>query len=1310
MENFEMFIRNTAFGKEYIETINNSTFRVRITESTVFNYNNYKNIIYKLEALKEIGLIIPEMVKYKNGKYYIYSEYWDDVPILDSSLNDEKYYNILFFIFDISDRIVHSSNFNFKYISLEDIFIDKNGNISMLAPIFIPKNDNNIVINNGNNELGLIEALKELSEKLYSLLPNKSKNIEEFLLLLKSKKILCVHDLYEIILKKIKNKNINKHFRYPHFINRDIERNIILNNLGKKHLFIYGPQRSGKTKLIDFMKYKMKELGYFIIYSDHLISEFDKNNINIFDFLNYIDKLKSENENLKLLLIVDDFQDIDIHFKNFIEDLLLKDFDFPFSIILLSHTQPDIRYNNIEYVELKKFNLKDVKILLNVILSSSFLKEYPEIVDIVYNLSDGLPGNIIQLIKDFFDLNIIEFNKEKFFFYPEKIKNKKFKDFVFEKIKTIPENIKNDLKYLSALGYKFSISEIKILEDLLKIDFDYSILYALDNNIILKERENYRFFNLLYQKILHDLLTIDELNKIHNYLCKFSSLNKKIYHLKSTNNYKSAIALIINEMKRSLFEWKNLNFIDYGFNEIKNMTENVPYSAIAIYLSKKYFLNEYSDELKIYLEKLKTHKVYNYIYYLFLKFSDKNKLNKILIEQINDKKTTDYKKALYIYYYLSINFTELTKEKILEFYSLFEKIFLKYSNLKKFKTLNGMLLNILGIKFENDHPEKSIVYYNNSLKISLETNYKRLTQIVYANLAILYKALNSNLSDYYNNKVLDIAKDIGDYYTYNRTLINIAENKLYNGNINEFFNVINLAEKSSKLNNDYNSFLLANDIKNYYFLYSKDYQNLLSNLKRIESYIKNKKYIKEPFNHIKDNILVLKSLFENKKKFNNKYMKIIESDDFLKHLYNLVVYDDEKILYESFLFFKNNPLIYLKEEMINIISSKIAKYSFNKEFETWIYNLINEFKDKKLSLALLYEGLGLFYYEKKESFKSLKFLRKAQKIYDDLLMKNKFNEIGDFLSINFGLPSLKNDNIISNENLISRLIFYEKINDLIIELLKIDSPKHIVEKIGEFLRQSFPLDKILIKVITNNFEVEYNFNYLNENYVEKDLFILNPFIISYISNNNDYKYSIYISNDNIELDILEISNILDNIIVLEDVLYSVLDKITHYEHSISDPLTNAYTRRYMENKLNELYGLYERYNFDFSIILIDLDDFKKINDKYGHQKGDLVLVELVKSLKENLRDFDLICRYGGEEFLIILPNTKIDEAKVIASRLLNKINKDLYISTDLNITCSMGLSSISKIKNEPKIDNLIKEADIALYKAKKSGKNRFEFI
>lgn len=1327
MEEFQVFLRETIFGKEFLNIINNKTFRMRVVERPLFSYEYYLKIFKSIETLNEFGIVLPKKIDSKKEYYHLFFEYWNETPIEEINITEKIFFNILYRVYDIVDRVTHSTNIVIPYLSLEDIFMDEMGNVYIIPPIFsYVKENEKIFINNKRNEDGVIDVLIQFTEYLFNRIENKTENIHKCYNKLKNRKFECVHDLYELLLMYSEfSKTKPELIREPHFIDRVEERNKILNFVGKKHIFIYGPQRIGKTRLIQFLEFKFKEMNYEIIKARSIKDIYSKKinvpeSMNIFYFLNLVETLRKNNKNFKMVIIIDDYQDIDIQFKNFIEELINKSFDFPFSIIMISHFEPKYKFNNIEYINLKPFDKGNTKILLKIILSADFLEKYPEFIDIVYELSEGYPGNIYQIIKDLHALKIIEFKEQRFIFYPEKLKNKKLIDLSNEKIKSIQESILKDLIYLSSLGFRFDNNDIKNLERFLKRSLDSSILYAIENNIIIRENEEFRFFNYSYLDILHNKLNEYDKRLIHEYLCKSTNdLKKKIYHLKISGKIRSTIALIIKEMKKSLNEWSNLDFIDYGFNEIKNMTTDIPKSAIAIYLTKKFILNEYSKEIEVYKEKLIKSSVYNYLPYLFLKYSNKNGLNKKLLHWIKDKeKITDYKKGLYIYYFLNTNFTDLSKEEVFEYYYEFEKVYSKYKNLRKFKILKGMMLNMLGIKMERELPELSLKYYNDAIKISLEENYRRLTQIIYTNMAILYESLNSSLSEYYNNKVLGISKEIGDYRTYNRVLINIANSKLYKGEIIEFFDLINKAERYSKINNDYNSYILANDLKNYYYLYAKDYSNLNSNIRKIKNYIKDKPLLGKTVEDLNNSIYVLKALFDKNNSIfkEKKYIKILSNNEFFSNMYNLVFENDEEKLYKSWLFFKNNPLVYFKEEIVNIVSDKIARYSFNEEYEKWVMDLINEFKDKKLSLALLYEGLGNFYDIKMEKFKSLKHLRKAQRIYDSLMMKNRFEEINKTLIEKFHLPLFSFKDVYSEnyertrldyEMLYSKIKSYEKINDLIFDLLKSESPKSLVDKIGEYLRNTYPVNKVFIRVITNDFEVEYNFNFSEEEKIEIDEFLLEPLELSYISDYKDYKYYMYISNSDIILSHMEAVNLLDNLIILEDILHSMFDKITHYEQSIMDPLTLAYTRRYMENKLSELIGLYERYKFEFSIIILDLDDFKKVNDTYGHQKGDVVLTELVNSLKKHLREFDIVCRYGGEEFLVILPNTDIKDAEKIAFRLLKEINKDLFEKTELNITCSMGLASISQLK-DIKIETLINYADKALYLAKNKGKNRIE--
>ncbi len=156
---------------------------------------------------------------------------------------------------------------------------------------------------------------------------------------------------------------------------------------------------------------------------------------------------------------------------------------------------------------------------------------------------------------------------------------------------------------------------------------------------------------------------------------------------------------------------------------------------------------------------------------------------------------------------------------------------------------------------------------------------------------------------------------------------------------------------------------------------------------------------------------------------------------------------------------------------------------------------------------------------------------------------------------------------------------------------------------------------------------------------------------------------------------------------------------------IKDFLTGLFNRRYLEEILRWEIEFSKRYGHPLSVILLDVDNFKCINDKYGHQTGDLVLKKLAELLKKNLRKSDIVARYGGEEFIIILPDTDIKGAVKVAEKLRKAIEK-LSIN-GIKITASFG---VSQLKDDDDIQKLIKRADKALYIAKRSGKNTVKYI
>ena len=154
--------------------------------------------------------------------------------------------------------------------------------------------------------------------------------------------------------------------------------------------------------------------------------------------------------------------------------------------------------------------------------------------------------------------------------------------------------------------------------------------------------------------------------------------------------------------------------------------------------------------------------------------------------------------------------------------------------------------------------------------------------------------------------------------------------------------------------------------------------------------------------------------------------------------------------------------------------------------------------------------------------------------------------------------------------------------------------------------------------------------------------------------------------------------------------------------SITDPLTGLYNRRRMNELLQEHLENVKRYEDPFSLILFDIDNFKLVNDHFGHNVGDQVLIMIAKITQNSLRKTDFISRWGGEEFLIVLPKTLIEEAVFIAEKLRQEIESATY-SPHNKVTCSFG---VTQYRDTLEIEEIVNKADNALYQAKNSGKNR----
>lgn len=162
--------------------------------------------------------------------------------------------------------------------------------------------------------------------------------------------------------------------------------------------------------------------------------------------------------------------------------------------------------------------------------------------------------------------------------------------------------------------------------------------------------------------------------------------------------------------------------------------------------------------------------------------------------------------------------------------------------------------------------------------------------------------------------------------------------------------------------------------------------------------------------------------------------------------------------------------------------------------------------------------------------------------------------------------------------------------------------------------------------------------------------------------------------------------------------------------AVTDDMTGLYNRRYFDRHLGVMLGKAQSQERDMALMILDIDHFKAVNDTYGHDIGDAVLKEFASRLKRNIRGVDLACRFGGEEFVVLMPDTDYAQAELVAERVRQSISERVFevnAGRPLAVTVSAGVTLNENASDTP--ESLIKRADVALYRAKREGRNRVVF-
>lgn len=178
------------------------------------------------------------------------------------------------------------------------------------------------------------------------------------------------------------------------------------------------------------------------------------------------------------------------------------------------------------------------------------------------------------------------------------------------------------------------------------------------------------------------------------------------------------------------------------------------------------------------------------------------------------------------------------------------------------------------------------------------------------------------------------------------------------------------------------------------------------------------------------------------------------------------------------------------------------------------------------------------------------------------------------------------------------------------------------------------------------------------------------------------------------------------IISVRNITEKKLTELKLQELIITDPLTKLYNRRYATEELSRCLQRFLRYKTPVTVMMLDIDFFKTINDTYGHAAGDRVLVELSKFLQDTIRKSDTIARLGGEEFILIMPDVALKDVEPFCQRLIDNIEEFQIPIKDGNISVTMSGGVTEFTESDTDIESILKRADLALYRSKDEGRNK----
>lgn len=1326
------FFRKTYNGDEFLIEEDGKLKRIKkINKEIISNFRDFSIFLNLISYVDEF--LKPERFFVEEDFYTVVFPYYGENEINIEKLSVDSKDLIAYKMLNIAQQVFHIPTLSFPVFSYDDILLNEN-DVIIQPPIWLsknivpPKNFRTFVAPEFEKEFKFsdrsvvyvfgkaLEGLDLENEFFRSIIPNMVK--EE----LNERTIHFVApSLYQTF--------VNDEFVIPIIERPELYKILeLVNEKSYKFIGVVGDQRLGKTTLLNMLQDRLQMEGKIVLrptsitqlvnqllqvaagkVADEVLEELFnmiKNGGKIDVIVPLVGEVMDSIGDL--FILVDDYQEKFDNFKAFLKELILLNFVNKHQIIAFSTEV----FDEFEFIiDVNKFSKDDIK----KILKKSFVKinGIDILTDFLFKISSGYPGILVEVLKLLVEKRILVKNIEK------RVWECDFDRLSYtniDQVYDISQNLDEDLflkaKNIAILGQKFTDEELELLEEVCDISFQNLVKLLEGKGILYREYNVWRFTLRQYWEKFYE--KIDDKEHMHKKLIEkyskitfFGVYQKIAWHYKMLNQESKAIIYYIKSIRRGLEEYYSPNLLLYLISETEKL---IPKDKI-LYTLLRFKLEVYRRVFKEVDFEIPDENIFEYLKILKMQINFQYDALKKYFEEDKERLNgyglvgSYWRKLLY---YQTLYVLEEYEKIDLEVLQKISDIPCTTSFVCSLKI--GALL-LLGNFYSQRNRLLSDFYFEKAKNIAKKNKIYHLLSIVYKDLS--FNTSNMIIADNLLDKSIQYAEKAGLSNIAILSTLDKIRIMLYMGQIDKFFIELNKVRKIAKLRNLKPELASTYSLEVLYHIYNREFEegyNDLQNFKRILDTVSIRgRYLRTliMLYLFSERFTEAKKIYENVK--DKSVFRQYGFDYFLKLAFAKSLDEFEMVWKE----YRDSEIFLWREEIYALLGDKIAEVDPDGFFEQLNF-LEREYSSQglKLSLALLYEGYAKYYKVIGKSYKHQIYMSKVYSLYKEMGFKNYLKIIekkNDFLKPFFE-KSLNISKFIDSENISKSLKGYFEKANLSINLLEelkaieeIEDPQNLLNYFAGKIVQYLPVTDVYIFVEDRQIEKKYKFSNTDD-ILQEDGIFSDPLKIKISDRVDKYlHYEIYVSNPLLSVTQENLYNILDFLEIIEYGFVTSLKTSILKLRSFLDPLTKLYTRYYFIEKLSQMFRRAIKFNEKLSVVMCDLDHFKKINDTYGHLIGDEVLKKIAQILRRNVRMTDVIGRYGGEEFIIFLPYSSSKQAYEIAERIRKKIEK--LDEFPFKVTMSFGIASYPETKvNSP--DELIHHADDALYKAKETGRNK----